>query len=138
MSNHRITDRHAAALLDGHVPEDREDLKDVAAVIGALRLASFEAPPQPSAALAARLDLDRLAWVSTARGTGVPGCDVERTTVLAQRPARRNIKRALGWFTGLGVAAQLALGVGAVGASAAGIGMAGALPPAAQQMFDAV
>ena len=138
MTSHRITDQHVAALLDGCVPEDREDLQHVADVLGTLRLAAFEAPPQPSAALAARLDLDRLAWVSPTRGTGVPACDVDRTPVRTQRSAKPRAKRALGWFTGLGIAAQLALGAGAVSASAAGIGMAGALPPAAQQMFDTV
>ncbi|MFC0682809.1 hypothetical protein ACFFGH_33675 [Lysobacter korlensis] len=138
MRDHRITDAHAAALLDGHVPEDREDLLQVAAVVGALRLASFDAPPRPSAALAARLDLDRLAWVSAARGPEVPACEVARTNVLTQRPVKAKAKRALGWFTGLGVAAQLALGAGAVSASAAGVGIAAALPPVAQQVFDAV
>ena len=138
MRSHRITDEHAEALLNGHALEDREDLRQVAGVVGALRLASFEAPPQPSAALAARLDLDRLAWVSAAQGTGVPGCDTERMTVLARRPAKGKIKTALGWFAGLGLAAQLVLGAGAVSASAAGIGMAGVLPPAAQEVFDAV
>ena len=138
MTRQRITDEHAMALLDGRVPEDRDDLQQVAAVIGTLRLASFEAPPQPSAALAARLDMDRLAWVPATHGSATPACDAERKIVLARRPARARMKRALGWFTGLGVAAQLALGAGAVGASAAGIGVAGALPPAAQQMFDII
>ena len=136
MSNHRITDGQATALLDGRAPEGRDDLQDIAALVDTLRLASFEPPPLPNAALAARLDLERLAWVSATRGTGAP--DAERTAVPLQRPAKGRTRTALGWFTGLGIAAQLALGAGAVSASAAGIGMAGALPPAAQEAFDTV
>jgi hypothetical protein len=138
MRNQRITDGQAMALLDGRAPEGRDDLQDVAALVSTLRLASFEPPPQPSAALAARLDLDRLAWVSAAQGTGVPAGVTGQSTAGVQRRATSKAKRALGWFTGLGLAAQLALGAGAVSASAAGIGMAGGLPPAAQEVFDTV
>src|SRR4051812_45064395 len=111
MTNQRITDGQATALLDGRAPEGRDDLQDVAALVEALRMASFEAPPQPNAALAARLDLDRLAWVPVAQGTGAQGAGegagardsiTARTTVVPTRRAAGRLKPALGWFTGLG------------------------------------
>jgi hypothetical protein len=135
MRTQRITDQQATALLRGRVPQGRDDLEPLSAMVGALRLSSFDAPPQPSAHLAARLDLDRLNWLSaSAPGAGAPGCrDLEIAPAVRAGIRKRTL---VGWFAGLGVAAQLVLGAGAVTASAAGIGMAGALPPVAQQLFD--
>jgi hypothetical protein len=127
------------ALLHGRVPDGRDDLERLTALVGVLRLSVFDAPPRPSDALLGRLDSDRLAWLSSSSSSSAQraaalGCQEGALLFSGHGKVRR--RTVAGWFAGLGIAAQIVIGAGAVTASAAGLGMAGALPPAAQQFFE--
>lgn len=123
MRKRMITDAEAEQLLAGTTPEGRPELAALAASVAAVRVVSTAAAPQPSAALAARLE-----------------SPVPAGAVADAQPAR-GIKKMVATIAGLGVAAKVAaasgvLALGLVGVGAAGA--AGALPAPAQQVFDDV
>jgi len=140
MRTHRITDEEASAVLRGQAPASRDDLAAVADAVTEFRRASFEAPPQPSAELALRLDLERATRIS-ASANGVNASTVVGTPVNeASVPRTRRRSVALSGFLGLGLAAKIAIGAGAaaaVGVTGTGAaGAAGVLPTEAQVVFD--
>lgn len=140
MRTHRITDEEASAVLLGQTPAARSDLAAVADAVTEFRRASIEAPPQPSAELALRLDLERATRISA------PAHGVNASTVVsapvnqASTPRTRRKSVALSGFVGLGLAAKIAIGAGAaaaVGVTGTGAaGAAGVLPTEAQVVFD--
>lgn len=124
MTKRAITDTEAEQLLAGTTPEGRPDLAVLAASIAGARAVSTAADPQPSVALAARLD------------SPVPvGARVET------QPAR-GIKKMVASLAGLGIAAKIAAGSGALALGLVGMagaaGAVGALPGPAQDVFDGV
>ncbi len=142
MRSHRITDDDAAVVMRGQEPEARDDLAVVAHAVAAFRRDSLEPPPRPSAARAARLDLERVARLT-------PSADGQYATTSATAPANRvstpgtrRRRVALSGFMGLGLAAKIAIGAGAaalVGVGGAGAaGAAGVLPEDAQVVFNEV
>lgn len=142
MRTHRITDEEVSAVLRGQAPAARDDLAAVADAVTEFRRASFEAPPQPSAELALRLDLERATRIS-APAHGVNASTVAKAPVnqaSTLRTRRRSV--ALSGFLGLGLAAKIAIGAGAaaaVGVTGTGAaGAAGVLPTEAQVVFDQV
>lgn len=123
MRKRTITDAEAEQLLAGTTPGGRHELQMLAASIADVRTVSTADAPQPSAALAARLE------------SPVP------TGAAADAQPTRGIKKMVATIAGLGVAAKVAaasgvLALGLVGVGAAGA--AGALPAPAQQVFDDV
>lgn len=123
MRKRTITDAEAEQLLAGTTPAGRPEFATLAASIADARVVSTAAAPQPSAALAARLE-----------------SPVPAGAVADAQPAR-GIKKMVATIAGLGVAAKVAaasgvLALGLVGVGAAGA--AGALPAPAQQVFDDV
>lgn len=140
MRDHRITDEEASAVLRGETPEARQDLAAVADAMSMFRQASFGAPPQPSAELALRLDLERAERIS-ASADGMTA-SISVLAPLASTPRTRRRRVSLSGFVGLGLAAKIAIGAGA--AAAVGItgtgaaGVAGVLPTAAQEVFNDV
>jgi len=119
-----ITDAEAERLLAGTTPEGRPELQMLAASIADVRAVSPGASPQPSAALAARLE-----------------SPVPTVGAVADVQPARGIKKMVASIAGLGVAAKVAaasgvLALGLVGVGAAGA--AGALPAPAQEVFDDV
>jgi len=123
MRKRMITDAEAEQLLAGTTPGGRPELAALAASVAAVRVVSTAAAPQPSDALAARLE-----------------SPVPAGAVADAQPAR-GIKKMVATIAGLGVAAKVAaasgvLALGLVGVGAAGA--AGALPAPAQQVFDDV
>lgn len=142
MRTHRITDDEASAVLLGQVPAERDDLSSVADAVAEFRRASLEAPPQPSAELALRLDLERASRIS-APADGLNASTVAKTLVTqASTPRTRRRSVALSGFVGLGLAAKIAIGAGAAAAvGVTGVGAAGAsgvLPTEAQVVFEQV
>jgi len=118
MRKHRISDDDAAALVTGTAPADRPDLTTLATSISEFRDAAFASPPRPSAELRARLDLAHAGGIS-------PGAHPNRgaETIDARQPAASRpvasvgrMKRMFAWFTGLGIAAKVVLGVTAAAA----------------------
>jgi hypothetical protein len=142
MREHRITDAEVAAVLRGQTPDARPELASVAVAVTMLRRASFETPPQPSTVLAARLDLERAARISTS------GDELNTSKSLSKpqnwsstsRTGRRRV--ASSGVVGLGLAAKIAIAVAAtaaVGITGAGAaGAAGMLPIPAQEVFNQV
>ncbi|MGV3733866.1 MAG: hypothetical protein ACO1N6_10755 [Microcella sp.] len=123
MKKRMITDAEGEQLLAGTTPEGRPELSALAASVAAVRVVSTAAAPQPSAALAARLE------------SPVP------VGAVADAQPARGIRKMVATIAGLGVAAKVAaasgvLALGLVGVGAAGA--AGALPAPAQQVFDDV
>jgi hypothetical protein len=142
MRTHRITDEEVSAVLQGQTPAARDDLAAVADAVMEFRRASIEAPPQPSAELALRLDLERATRIS-APAPGVNASTVVKTPVnQASTPRTRRRSVALSGFVGLGLAAKIAIGAGAaaaVGVTGTGAaGAAGVLPTEAQVVFNQV
>jgi hypothetical protein len=135
MRKQRITDDEVTTLLQGRAPSGRADLESVAAVVDALRLSSFEAPPRPSAELAARLDLERVTWISEPAG-GLPADATRRASRLETVPARGRVRMFFSWFAGLGLAAKIILGASGVAVATVGAGAAHVLPPGIQAKFD--
>jgi hypothetical protein len=139
MTNHRISDDEAAAVLRGQVPEARHDLASVAEAVAMFRQASLDSP-RPSAELALRLDLERAARLSASVDGLHASTAVWSPVNEAPTPGTRRRRVALSGFAGLGLAAKIA--IGAVAASAVGVAGAGAagavgvLPTQAQEVFD--
>lgn len=127
MTQHRISDDDAAALVTGTAPADRPELTTLATSIQEFRAAAFASAPRPSAALRRRLDLAPASEISP---VAVPIADAE--TIDAGEPASSRtrasvgrMKRMFAWFTGLGIAAKVVLGVTvAAAAGATGVGAA--------------
>jgi hypothetical protein len=140
MRTHRITDEEASAVLLGQAPAARDDLASVADAVSEFRRASFEAPPQPSAELALRLDLERASRISASADGLNASTAVMMPVRQASTPRTRRRSVALSGFVGLGLAAKIAIGVGAaaaVGVTGAGAaGAVGVLPTQAQEVFD--
>jgi hypothetical protein len=135
MRKQRITDDEVTALLEGRIPSGRTDLESVAAVVDALRLTSFEAPPRPSAELASRLDLERATWISDPAG-GLPVDTTRQVTGLRTVPAKGRVRMLFSWFTGLGLAAKIVLGATGAAVATVGAGSVHVLPAAVQTAFD--
>jgi len=140
MRTHRMTDDEASAVLRGQAPQARHDLAPLADAVVTFRRASFDTPPQPSAELAARLDLERASRISIDRLSTSTSVASPAMQAPAPRTGRRRV--ALGAFAGLGLAAKIAIGAGAalaVGVGGAGAaGAAGVLPTPAQEVFEQV
>ena len=141
MRTHRITDEGASAVLRGQTPAARDDLASVTLAVAEFRRASFDAPPQPSAELALRLDLERASRISAPADGLIASTVVTTLVTQASTPrTRRRRSVALSGFVGLGLAAKIAIGVGAAAAvGVTGVGAAGAsgvLPTDAQVVFD--
>jgi hypothetical protein len=140
MRDHRITDEEASAVLRGETPEARQDLAAVADAVSMFRQASYEAPPQPSAALALRLDLERAERISTSADGMTASTSVLAPVASTPRTRRRRV--SLSGFVGLGLAAKIAIGASAaaaVGITGTGVaGATGVLPTAAQEVFNEV
>lgn len=141
MNTHRITDDEATAVLRGEVPGARDDLAPLAHAVASFRQASFEAPPQPSAELALRLDLERAERLSAA-ASGINATTPATALLTASTPRTRRRRVALSGIMGLGLAAKIAIGAGAalaVGVGGAGAaGAVGVLPTPAQEVFNQV
>jgi uncharacterized membrane protein YgcG len=121
MNNQRISSREAEELASGRVPSARRDLEPLAALMEDYRrAATTQSRIQPSAALAARLDL-----ANTPEFPLEQAPDTDRSTVA--------VRAASGLF-GVGLAVVIALG--AASGAAALVGSAGMLPPDAQSAFD--
>jgi len=120
MRRHRMTDGEAEALMRGTTPATRPELAPLATYLTEFRAAAFSVPPQPSAALRDRLTGASVPEISSETAPrGVVDVDSGRTTTAGR------IKRMFAWFSGLGVAAKILLGVtAAVAAGGAGIGTA--------------
>lgn len=139
MRKNRLSHADVAALLDGTAPSGRPDLASVAALVDDLRLNSFEAPPRPTAELASRLDVDRASWISPAAGGLLQTSDRGAAPVLAApAPKRGKARMFFTWFTGLGLAAKIGIGAGAVAFGAVGAGAVNALPAPVQHGFNQV
>lgn len=139
----RISDHDIERLLAGQTPEGRPELADVAATIAEFRAVAHEAVPQPSAALLARLDLPvsvgaASVAVSAAGATAPLPQSVTSTAAPAdaERSDSRGINKMFEWIAGLGLAAKITAGTGALALSLAGVGAAGALPGPLQEAFD--
>lgn len=139
----RISDHDIERLLAGQTPEGRPELADVAASIAEFRSVAHEAVPQPSAALLARLDLPvsvgaASVAVSAAGATAPLPQSVTSTAAPAdaERSDSRGINKMFEWIAGLGLAAKITAGTGALALSLAGVGAAGALPGPLQEAFD--
>ncbi len=145
MRKHRISDEEASAVLRGQTPDARHDLASLADSVALFRIASFDAPPQPSAELAHRLELERGTRVSPS-AIGMPEeLGTARTAALRiaappSGPTFRRSRTIAAGLAGLGLAAKISLGslaAAAVGISGAGVaGAVGVLPPVVQQTFD--
>lgn len=119
----RISDHDIEQLLTGTSPGDQPELLAVAEVIGAARTAAYEIAPQPSAALAARLDVsDEVSAI----GLGEP---VAHSTSRGTITMRDRI-------AGLGLATKISAGIGVLALGFTGVGAAGALPGPVQSAFD--
>lgn len=140
MRDHRITDEEASAVLRGETPEARQDLAAVADAVSMFRQASYGAPPQPSAELALRLDLERAERISSSADGMTASTSVMAPVASAPRTGRRRV--SLSGFVSLGLAAKIAIGASAaaaVGITGTGVaGATGVLPTAAQEVFNEV
>jgi hypothetical protein len=138
MRNHRITDDQAEAVLRGRTPHARDELSPFAAAVAGFRDSSLGTSPRPSAAVASRLDLDRVSTVGL-----IPRENPDMTSPTPHPAASTRRRRvAVEWLAGLGLAAKIA--IGATAAAAAGVagagaaGAAGVLPTPAQAVFEQV
>jgi hypothetical protein len=119
MTDHRISDDDAEALLRGDATGVSPELAALADSLSEFRAAAFETTAQPSAALLARLEAD--APVSAGAVSD-----------------RKRVRKMVSWFTGLGVLAKIILGSTVAAAAVAGAGAAGVLPGGAQDAFNTV
>ncbi|MEN9621337.1 MAG: hypothetical protein RL499_1530 [Actinomycetota bacterium] len=120
MRKHTITDAEALQLLSGATPEGRPELAELAASIADVRRdASQLTAPQPSVALAARLERPTLGGSVSDESVSTKG----NTTMAPPR---------------FGLAAKIAAAVGVLALGFMGVGAAGALPGPAQDAFDGV
>jgi hypothetical protein len=125
MNTTRISEKDADRLARGRVLE-RPDLNPLADLLADYRSAAIGAAPQPSAALAARLDLS---------ATPIA---LQRDTVAETSVSGAGARRTASGLVGLGVTVAIVL-AGASGAAAVvGAGSAGLLPSGAQNAFDRV
>jgi hypothetical protein len=140
MRNDRLSDDEIAALLRGTAPHGRPELEPLATLVDDLRFTSSESSPRPSAAVTALLDADRAPGISTAAAGGLlQRSDSGTAPALPVAAPRRGIASMfITWFTGLGLAAKIALGATAAAVGVVGAGAAHALPPGIQQQFDEV
>ena len=115
MTDHKLSEDAAAALIAGTAPSEHPELASLAASIAELRSAPQPAP-QPTAALIARIDLG-------IRPVIAPVVNKRRRTLAS-------------WFVGLGILAKLALGTLIAVTAVSSAGAAGILPGAAQSTFD--
>lgn len=139
----RITDTEAELLLAGTTPQGRPEFSALADSVTEFRTAAFQTVPQPSAALAARLGLPQDALVSamaSAPAVATRHITTESSAAVATAEAQnpRGIKKMFEWIAGLGLAAKIAAGTGALALGITGVGAAGALPGGAQDAFDTV
>lgn len=135
----RITDADAELLLAGRAPEGRPGLEELAAAVTAFRSATAKATPRPSPEMAARLDVPQDELMS-ARATS-PGTSSRRFETDSPAPRARMrsvgaIARATERVSLFGLAARVAVGVGALLLGITVAGAAGALPGGVQDAFD--
>lgn len=127
MRKHRISDDDAQALVTGEAPAERPELTSLARSISEFRVAAFATPPRPSAELRTRLDLAPASRISAGAATqvGAETSDAGKPETSRPRASVGGMKRMFAWFTGLGVAAKVVLGVTAAAAvGATGVGAA--------------
>jgi hypothetical protein len=106
------------------------DEKRLTDALQQFRARSYARPPQPSRQLSDRLDLRMLADLPP---VSIPA----QVAVAVAAPERRSRLRAiLSWLAGLGIVTKIVLGIGVAAIATTGVGAAGALPGAAQQVFD--
>lgn len=146
MNTHRLTDDEVAAVLSGQTQVRSSEAATVARAVTDIRSAFLvTAAPPPSPELAAHLDLDYLAKVSSR--PHVPQWDTAAgpSTVApgggpSTKPRHRTrVRRLIGWLSGLGLAWQVGLGsTAAFAAALTGAGVSGVLPDPVQDLFDKV
>lgn len=135
----RITDHEAELLLTGRIPQGRPDLGELAASVATFRSVAFQTVPQPTAALADRLGLSEEALAAAMPPFAADSTD--RGPVTAPDLERRHAGILSGMGTrlaGLGLAAKIAAGVGALALGVTVTGAAGALPGVVQEAFDEI
>lgn len=145
MNTHRLTDDEVAAVLSGQAQVRSSEAATVARAVTDIRGAFLvTAAPPPSPELAAHLDLDYLAKVSSRPDvsqwdTAAGPSTVEPGGVPSTTPRHRaRIRRLVGWLSGLGLAWQVGLGSTAAFAAVTGAGVSGVLPNDVQDLFDTV
>lgn len=143
MTMQRLTNDEIDALLTQRTPSVREGDADVASLIADLRHAFHPTtPPAPTAELATYLDANLFAARLTANAATAPIPPPSAQPFLPTRsdPSQRTVRtrRLVGWVSGLGLAGQVGLGATAAVAAVAGVGVAGALPDPAQNVFNEV
>ncbi|WP_309708209.1 hypothetical protein [Pseudolysinimonas sp.] len=133
----RITDADAELLLAGRAPEGLPGSEELAAAVTAFRSATVEAIPRPSAELAARLsvaDDELFSARATSPDTSSPRFETDSPGART-RDADAN-ERAAERVSRFGLAARVAVGVGALLLGITVAGAAGALPGGVQDAFD--
>jgi len=133
MTNSRLTESEARALVSGRAPEGRADLEKLARSIAAYRAAALDSPVRPTSALSSRLDA-RVLRDLTASGVR----PVQLTSSPSPAPARGWIRTAFAWLAGLGLVTKIVVGVSIAAVATTGAGAAGVLPDPAQRVFDSV
>ena len=125
MRKHRISHDDASALVKGEASATRPDLVPLADAIADFRIAAFASPLRPSAELTARLELAETSGISQEAS---PTWRAETIKVRARvtdspAPVLGKVKKMFAWFTGLGIAMKVALGLAvAAAASVTGVG----------------
>lgn len=121
MKSSRISDKDAAALLDGGVPTGGTEVQAVSEAITRIRAASRNTVARPS---------DELLLLLRPEATGglVDASGSVDDRVGSGGPTRGKTLTAFGWFAGLGLGLKLLLVGGA--AAAAVVGAAALVPPA--------
>lgn len=119
-----MTHDAAEALIRGVAPAASPELAPLAAAIADFRGAAFATPPRPSAELMARLQLAGASGISVA---GVPprnaAATASQVTTTSRSRSLGGVRRALGWFAGLGIVAKILIGASvAAAAGATGVG----------------
>lgn len=119
-----MTHDAAEALIRGVAPAASPELAPLAAAIADFRGAAFATPPRPSAELMARLQLAGASEISVA---GVPtrnaAATASQVTTTSRSRSLGGVRRALGWFAGLGIVAKILVGASvAAAAGATGVG----------------
>ena len=134
MAKHRISDNEVEALLRGDAIGVSPELSALAQSLSDFRAAAFETVAQPTAALTARLRPQGESELVTSR------VSIESATTASARTTSRKkrVRRALSWFTGLGLLAKILLGSTVAAAAVVSAGAGGVLPGGAQDAFDTV
>jgi len=117
---------------------------EVQRLLNDARCAAYEMAPRPSVALTTKLALPvavpdgslvmaELTDSPRIESAGITPAHRSRTVAL-----RNGVKKMIGSFAGLGIAAKIAAATGVLALGLTGVGAAGALPGPAQDAFDGV